>query len=64
VWESLKEAADRYSLTGLKKAMEPLEDGGEEARRVLEHLKGLIQEGDLDKVGAFLEDVKAQGGVV
>jgi CheY-like chemotaxis protein len=64
VWESLKEAADRYSLTGLKKAIEPLENNGDSARKAAEHLKRLIHEGDLDRVSAFLEQVKEKGGVV
>ena len=63
VWESLKEAADRYSLTGLKKAMEPLENNGESARQAADYLKRLIHEGDLDRVSAFLEQVKQEGGV-
>jgi hypothetical protein len=64
VWESLKEAADRYSLTGLKKAIEPLENNGDSAHKAAEHLKRLIHEGDLDRVSAFLEQVKQAGGVV
>ena len=64
VWESLKEAADRYSLTGLKKAIEPLENNGDSARKAAEHLKRLIHAGDLDRVSAFLEQVKQAGGVV
>jgi CheY-like chemotaxis protein len=63
VWESLKEAADRYSLTGLKKAMEPLENNGDSARKAAEYLKHLIHEGDLDRVTAFLEQVKGEGQV-
>ncbi len=63
-WEALKEAADRYSLTALKKALEPLETSGEAAvRMAAEHLKRLIHEGDLDRVGAFLDEVKSKGGV-
>jgi CheY-like chemotaxis protein len=64
VWETLKEAADRYSLTGLKKAMEPLENNGDAARKAAECLKRLIHAGDLDRVSAFLEEVKEKGGVV
>jgi CheY-like chemotaxis protein len=64
VWETLKEAADRYSLTGLKKAMEPLENNGDSARKAAEYLKRLIHAGDLDRVSAFLEQVKREGGVV
>ncbi|MHB8520022.1 MAG: LamG-like jellyroll fold domain-containing protein [Limisphaerales bacterium] len=64
VWESLKEAADRYSLTGLKKAMEPLENNGDSARKAAEYLKRLIHEGDLDRVSAFLEKVQQEGGVI
>jgi signal transduction histidine kinase/ligand-binding sensor domain-containing protein/CheY-like chemotaxis protein len=63
-WEALKEAADRYSLTGLKKAIEPLEHNGDSARQAAEYLKRLIHEGDLDRVSAFLEKVKQEGGVV
>jgi signal transduction histidine kinase/CheY-like chemotaxis protein len=63
VWESLKEAADRYSLTALKKAIEPLEDNGDSSRRAAEYLKRLIHEGDLDRVSAFLKKVKREGGV-
>ena len=60
----MKEAADRYSLTALKKALEPLETSGEAAvRMAAEHLKRLIHEGDLDRVGAFLDEVKSKGGV-
>ena len=64
VWETLKEAADRYSLTGLKKAIEPLEQNGETGRQAAEQLKRLVHEGDLDRVSAFLEQVKEKGGVV
>jgi len=63
MWESLKEAADRYSLTGLKKAIEPLENNGDAARKAAEHLKRLIHAGDLDRVSAFLEQIKREGGV-
>jgi CheY-like chemotaxis protein len=64
VWESLKEAADRYSLTGLKKATEPLEGSGAvSSRKAVEHLKRLIHAGDLDRVGAFLDHLKQAGGV-
>jgi len=63
VWESLKEAADRYSLTGLKKAMEPLEKNGDASRKAAEYLKRLIHAGDLDRVSAFLERVKQEGRV-
>jgi CheY-like chemotaxis protein len=65
VWEALKEAAERYSLTGLKKAMEPLEKNGDAAaRKTAEYLKRLIHEGDLDRVSAFLDEVKEKGGLV
>jgi len=63
VWESLKEAADRYSLTALKKAIEPLENNGDSARQTAEYLKRLIHEGDLDRVSVFLERVKREGRV-
>jgi CheY-like chemotaxis protein len=64
VWESLKEAADRYSVTALKKAIEPLEGSGESGRKAAEALKQLIHDGDLDRVSAFLERVKHEGRVV
>jgi CheY-like chemotaxis protein len=65
VWETLKEAADRYSLTGLKKAMELLSNQSDApARKAAEYLNRLIHEGDMDKVSAFLEEVKEAGGVV
>jgi hypothetical protein len=65
VWESLKEAAERYSLTGLKKAMEPLENNGDASlRKAAEHLKRLIHDGDLDRVSVFLEEVKAKGNLI
>jgi CheY-like chemotaxis protein len=63
IWEALHEAAARYSLTGLKKAIEPLEHNGESNRKVAGYLKRLIHEGDLDRVSAFLEQVKREGGV-
>ena len=63
VWQSLKEAADRYSLTALKKAIEPLENNGESGRKAADALKRLIHEGDLDRVSAFLERVKQEGKV-
>ena len=59
IWESLKEAANRYSLTALKKAMEPLENNGEASKRkAAEQLQRLIHEGDFDQVSAFLEELK------
>jgi CheY-like chemotaxis protein len=61
VWEALHEAASRYSLTGLKKAIEPLETDGESNRKVADYLKRLIHEGDLDRVSTFLERVKREG---
>jgi len=61
LWKALKEAADRYSLTALKKAIEPLETNGESGRKAAETLKRLIQAGDLDRVGAFLGKVKQEG---
>jgi len=63
-WKSLKEAADRYSLTALKKAIEPLENNGEAGRKAAEVLKRLIQAGDLDRVGEFLEEVKDKGSIL
>jgi len=63
-WVPLKEAADRYSLTGLKKAMEPMENDGDAAVRMATgHLKRLVQEGDMDQIGTFLDQVKEKGGV-
>jgi signal transduction histidine kinase/DNA-binding NarL/FixJ family response regulator len=62
-WQSLKEAADRYSLTALKKAMEPLERDGESGRKAAAALKRLIQAGDMDRVSEFLEKVNQDGGV-
>jgi len=64
VWESLREAADRYSLTALKKAIEPLEVTGESGRKAAVVLKRLIHAGDLDRVSAFLEKVKQEGAVL
>lgn len=63
VWEALHEAASRYSLTGLKKAIEPLENNGETNRKVADYLTRLIHEGDLDRVSAFLERVQQEGSV-
>ena len=48
----------------LKKAIEPLENNGDSARQVAEYLKRLVHDGDLDRVSAFLEKVKQEGGVV
>jgi CheY-like chemotaxis protein len=64
VWEALKEAADRYSLTGLKKAMEPLGSNGGADGTAAEYLRRLIHEGDMDKVSEFLEQVKEKGSVL
>ena len=61
VWDALKEAADRYSLTGLKKAVEALGSDHEGGRNVSGHIKRLIHDGDLDQVSAFLEEVKSKG---
>jgi CheY-like chemotaxis protein len=63
-WRALKEAADRYSLTALKKAIEPLETNGESGRKAAEALKWLIHAGDLDRVGTFLEEVKDKGKIL
>ena len=64
LWEALKEAAERYSLTGLKKAIEPLETLPEDgARRSADTLKRLVHEGDLDRVSVFLDRVKLEGEV-
>jgi len=63
-WNALKEAADRYSLTALKKAIEPLETNGESGRKAAEALKWLIHAGDLDRVGTFLEEVKDKGKIL
>jgi CheY-like chemotaxis protein len=63
-WESLKEAADRYSLTGLKKALEPLENHSEAAvRKAVDYIKRLVHEGDLDQVSALLEQIKQKGKI-
>jgi len=64
VWKPLREAADRYSLTALKKAIEPLETNGESGRKAAEALRRLIQAGDLDRVGAFLEEVRDKGSIL
>jgi len=62
VWEALKQASDRYSLTGLKKGLEPLEQSGASGRKAAEALKRLIQEGDLERVSEFLEKVNQEEG--
>jgi PAS domain S-box-containing protein len=62
-WKVLKEAADRYSLTALKKAIEPLEANGESGVKAATALRRLIQVGDMDQVSAFLEKVDKNGGV-
>jgi hypothetical protein len=61
-WNALKEAADRYSLTALKKAIEPLENDGGSGRQAAAALRRLMQAGDLDQVSAFLEKVRHDGG--
>jgi len=63
-WEELKAAADRYSLTGLKKALEPLDQAGAADPSVVRHLKRLTQEGDLDQVRTFLEAIQVKGKLV
>ena len=60
VWEELSEAADRFSITRLEKALVPLEQDGEAHRRVAACLRQWIQEGDLDQVSAFLEKVNKE----
>jgi signal transduction histidine kinase/ligand-binding sensor domain-containing protein/DNA-binding NarL/FixJ family response regulator len=62
-WKLLKEAADRYSLTALKKAIEPLDANGESGRKAADALKRLIHAGELDRVSEFLEHVKREGEV-
>ena len=51
-------------MTALKHALEPLEGQSESAvTRTLNHIKHLIHEGDLDRVGEFLDAVKEKGSV-
>jgi CheY-like chemotaxis protein len=57
VWQELKDAADRYSLTGLKKAMEPLDDDDDANQALAKYLRQLMNEGDLDQVSEFLDKV-------
>ncbi len=63
VWEALKEAADRYSRTGLKRALEPLEAGDEQQRRAADYLRGLLESGDFERIGGFLEQMGRSGGI-
>jgi signal transduction histidine kinase/FixJ family two-component response regulator len=63
IWKALREAADRYSLTGLKKAIEPLEEKGPSSAQLAEYLKRLIHEGELDRISAFLEEMDRAGRV-
>lgn len=55
-WKELKDAADRFSLTGLKKAMEKLDPAQEE---FADYLRQLMNEGDLDEVSAYLEQLNS-----
>ena len=57
-WKALKTAADRYSLTGMKRAMESLDSNGGTNGEVAAFLRQLINEGDMDRVSEFLEGVK------
>jgi hypothetical protein len=57
VWQELKDAADRYSLTGLKKAIEPLESDGNAHQALAAYLRQLMNEGDLDQVSEFLDKI-------
>lgn len=57
LWQELKEAADRFSVTRLEKALAPLENNGDSHQAVAYYLKQLIHEGDLDQVSEFLEKV-------
>jgi len=57
VWQELKEAADRFSVTRLEKALGPLEEKGSPHEVVAVYLRQLINEGDLDQVAEFLEKV-------
>lgn len=63
VWDALKEAADRYSATGVKKAIESLGKGSDRDASVAEYLTRLVHGGDLDRISAFLELVKEKGGL-
>ncbi len=54
-WQALKDAADRYSLTGLKRAIDPLDTGDESDQQLATYLRQLINEGDLDRVSEFLD---------
>ncbi|MDA7867040.1 ATP-binding protein, partial [Verrucomicrobia bacterium] len=58
--QALKEAADRYSLTGLKRAIESLDEDEGEYGDLAAFLRQLINEGDLDRVSEFL-DLTKQG---
>jgi len=59
VWQELKDAADRFSVTRLEKALAPLEeDEGGANKPVAAYLRQLINEGDLDRVSEFLDQVK------
>jgi signal transduction histidine kinase/ligand-binding sensor domain-containing protein/CheY-like chemotaxis protein len=57
-WQEMKDAADRFSVTRLEKALQPLEEGDEDLRRVAAFIRQLINEGDLDQVSEFLDKVK------
>lgn len=59
-WQALKDAADRYSLTGLKRAIDPLDTGGESDQQLATYLRQLINEGDLDRVSEFLDGVNRE----
>ena len=59
-WQALKNAADRYSLTALKRAIEPLDDGDKNDQALAVYLRQLINEGDLDRVSEFLDDINKE----
>ena len=58
LWQELKDAADRYSMTGLKRAIGPMDQGDDQQKQVATYLRQLINEGDLDLVSEFLDQVK------
>ena len=57
-WQALKTAADRYSLTGMKRAIDSLEETDTTNADVAAFLRQLMNEGDMDRVSEFLEKVK------
>ena len=58
VLTELKDAADRYSVTRLEQGLAGLEKMDDAGQRVAAHLRHFIQAGDLESVGAFLDQVK------